>query len=79
MVAQAPMRELVSALNREQLIDRILLLNPTACPAFLSTFTPNDLTHYLEHLHAAQEPRGRESRWIRRAETPAISKYEVAL
>ncbi len=79
MVAQAPMREMVCALNREQLIDRILLLNPTACPTFLSTFAPNDLTHYLEHLSVAQEPRGRGARWIRRAETPAISKYEVAL
>lgn len=79
MVAQAPLSEIASALSREQLIDRILMLNPTATPAFLGEFTENDLTHYLEHLTCAQEPRGREARWVRTGGTPAISMYEAAL
>lgn len=79
MVAQAPICEMLSALSREQLIDRILMLNPTASPSFLGGFSPNDLTHYLEHLTVAQEPRGREARWVRTNTSPAICKYEVSL
>ena len=64
------MPEPMLPLRREQLIDRIVVMNPTACPMFLSRFNESRLEEYLDHLQAASEPRG--SRWVRQASSPAI-------
>ncbi len=58
--------------SREQVIDWILTLNPTASRAFLDRFEARPLAMYLDHLMAAQSPRGRSARWVRPNETPAI-------
>ena len=63
------------ALRREQLVDRIVNFNPSACPLFLMRFNENRLEEYLSHLQAASEPRG--SRWVRPASTPAIVWHEA--
>lgn len=65
-------------LTREQLIDRILALNGTATAEFLARFTGPALTAYLEHLICAQTPRGRQSGWTRRGDSPAIVSFETA-
>lgn len=59
-------------LGREQIIDRIMGLNPTAPLPFLQRFSDSGLRDYLDHLSLAQSPRGRDSSWVRRNETPAI-------
>lgn len=59
-------------LTREQVIDRILAINPTAAPDFLNRFGAEHLRLYLDHLVSAQQPRGRDARWVRPRETPAI-------
>jgi len=58
--------------SREQVIDWILTLNPSASRAFLERFEARPLAMYLDHLMAAQSPRGRTARWVRPDETPAI-------
>lgn len=62
------------ALRRDQLVDRIVGLNPTANPSFLLRFPEDRLEEYLNHLQIAAEPRG--SRWVRSASTPAIVWHE---
>jgi hypothetical protein len=59
-------------LTREQLFERIMSLNPTATVGFLSEFDEEPLRNYLDHLLAAQEPRGRGARWSRPGDAPAI-------
>lgn len=54
-----------SGLNHEQLVDRIIALNPSASPVFLARFDELALEQYLNHLSLAAAPRGRETRWIR--------------
>lgn len=61
-----------SGLTTAQLIDRIVTLNPSATSEFLSQFSARSLGRYLAHLTAAQEPRGREARWTRPGDSPAI-------
>lgn len=58
-------------LSKDQLIDQILSLNPSAEPDWLSQFRIDALESYLRHLHFMQEPR-RRSRWVRPGDTPAI-------
>lgn len=65
-------------LSGEQVIDRILELNPTASPAFLGQFDAESLRTYLEHLLSARQPRGERSRWVRPAGTRAICSSERA-
>jgi len=60
------------ALHRNQIIERILRLNPTASVQFLDSFGPNALSAYLDHLDSADQPRGSGSRWTRTCDTPAI-------
>ncbi len=62
-----------SRLTREQVVDRILSLNPTASREYLSQFRDEALGRYLDHLTAASEPRGRAARWIRPGDSPAIT------
>ncbi len=54
-----------AALTREQLVDRILVLNPTASVDFLDSFTEDGLRAYFSRLQHAHRPRGRASVWTR--------------
>lgn len=59
-------------LTRCQIIDRIMKVNSSATELFLSQFDDDQLRSYLDHLTVANGRRGREARWERRGETPAI-------
>ncbi len=61
-----------SRLTREQVVDRIISINPTATTAFLERFSEQKLEKYLDHLVAASGPRGGQSRWMRPGDAPAI-------
>lgn len=69
---QSPAPRLRVPGNREAAITRIIDLNPSATAEFLSQFSTEQLGLYLEHLLSVQGPRGRESGWTRRGDTPAI-------
>jgi len=62
-----------SRLTREQVVDRIISINPTATTAFLDRFSEQKLEKYLDHLVAASGPRGGQSRWLRPGDAPAIT------
>lgn len=59
--------------TQEDLIDRIRLYNPSATARFLARFDREELQMYLQHLMATSVPRGRDARWERPHETPAIT------
>jgi len=59
-------------LNREQLLDRIQTINPTARNDYLVQFRPEALSLYLDHLMNAASPRRAENAWERPGDTPAI-------
>lgn len=59
-------------LSREQLLDRIQSINPTAKPEYLVQFRPEALSLYLDHLLHAASPRRTEHSWERPGDTPAI-------
>ncbi|MBX3377170.1 MAG: hypothetical protein KF678_09240 [Phycisphaeraceae bacterium] len=61
-----------SRLTREQVVDRIITINPTATTSFLSGFSEDSLGRYLDHLVATSGPRGRHARWLRPGDSPAI-------
>jgi hypothetical protein len=63
---------LSSRLTREQVVDRIITINPTATVSFLERFNSRSLGMYLDHLVSASRPRGRGARWLRPGDTPAI-------
>lgn len=65
-----------SRLSHPQILERILAINPAANMRYLSTFRPDMLVDYLDHLIATSQPRGREARWQRRGDTPAILMRE---
>lgn len=62
-----------SRLTREQLLDRIMTLNPSATSEFLARFGDEDLDEYLRRLSRARGPRGRDEGWVRRSGEPGIS------
>lgn len=66
----------VAGLSREQLLDRIMDVNPTASPEFLGRFDDAALCVYLERLSWARQPRGPQARWVHRSETPAVLAHE---
>jgi hypothetical protein len=66
-----------AALTREQLMDRILLLNPTAEVGFLVDFSEGELRDYFGRLQHAHKPRGRASIWQRPDGEPAIACWEA--
>lgn len=77
MLNAAPTIETASSdlsclLTEPQLVERILALNPSATEEYLQGFDRNALSIYLRHLLAALEPRGRQARWVRPGDTPAI-------
>ena len=57
-------------LTREQVVSRIMSLNPTAGADYLQRFGRAPLSDYLDRLSAAKSPRG--SAWISRGIEPAI-------
>jgi len=59
-------------LTREQVVTRIIEINPTATRQFLDQFGKEALGRYLNHLVSASEPRGREAVWERPGDSPAI-------
>ncbi len=59
-------------LTRGQAIEQVRALNPSASVAFLEMFETPALVTYLEHLLAAQEPRGALACWSRPGDSPAI-------
>ena len=59
-------------LSKAQIIDAIQQRNRSARREWLDMFATSALRRYLDHLQLTLEPRGRNSRWIRAAETPAI-------
>ena len=60
------------SMSREQVVDQILSLNPSASSTFLDQFEARELGMYLRHLLSAQEPRGPMARWRRPNDAPAI-------
>lgn len=72
---RAPAARTQPDLTREQAIEQIRALNPSATVAFLNMFEAPALLTYLEHLLAAQEPRGRAARWERPGGSPAITAW----
>ena len=58
-------------LTKNQVIDAICRLNPTAPMNWLAGFELTALRHYYEHLLITLEPRGSRG-WIRHEETPAV-------
>jgi hypothetical protein len=67
---------LSSRLTREQVVDRIITITPTATASFLDRFNDRSLGMYLDHLVAASRPRGRGARWLRPGDSPAILARE---
>lgn len=65
-----------SRLTREQVVNRIIHINPTATAHFLARFTDDSLGQYLAHLMAASGPRGAHSVWLRPGDSPAILARE---
>jgi hypothetical protein len=66
-----------SRLTREQVVDRIITINPTATQQFLARFKNESLEKYLDHLVVASGPRGGHSRWLRPGDSPAILTIET--
>lgn len=56
-------------LTREQVVDRIITINPTATADFLNRFRDQSLELYLERLSTTMR---RGASWVRQEETPAI-------
>ena len=59
-------------LSRAQVVDQILSINPSAGRGFLEQFGEERLGDYLDRLIRIRSPRGGESRFVRRGDTPAI-------
>lgn len=70
--------ETSECLTRSQVMDRIIRINTTATELYLSQFGDDALRTYLDHLTTACGRRGRETRWERRAESPAVVGGVVA-
>ncbi len=63
-------------MNKEQLINLILLRNPGTTPQWLESFSCDMLAGYLAHLDTLDSPRG--TVWQRPGDSPAILEYESA-
>ncbi len=61
-----------ATLSIEQVVDQIISINRSATVEYLSQFKRESLDKYLDHLLSSQQPRGRESRWDRPGDAPAI-------
>lgn len=63
-------------LTREKLIAGILEINTSVSVEFLNSFDECQLRRYLEHLQMHDGPRGRDTRWCREPQEPAIDSRE---
>lgn len=61
-----------AALTREQVVDEIISVNPSATANFLSQFDDTLLSKYLDHLRFTERPRCGKSAWDRPGDAPAI-------
>ena len=61
-----------AALSREQLVDEIISINPSATAKFLAQFDDGLLGKYLDHLRFTQQPRCGKTPWDRPGDAPAI-------
>jgi hypothetical protein len=59
-------------LSREQVVSQIISINRSATAQYLDQFEQESLDTYLDHLISAQQPRGRNARWDRPGDTPAM-------
>ena len=59
-------------MSKLQIIEAIRHCNRTADQDFLISFDERALSSYLERLTTIKDRRGRDSRWVRRGDTPAI-------
>lgn len=59
----------IERLEREEVIEAILELNPGSTRSWLDEFSTEELRSYLAHLDHALQPRGRS--WPRPAGVPA--------
>lgn len=57
---------------KPKVIEAIQLINPSAKRDWLDSFRTRSLRRYLDRLELTRGPRGRDSTWVRRHETPAI-------
>ena len=69
----------IEGLTHGQVVERIMRMNNSATLEFLAPFTTPMLRDYMDHLVTSLEPRGRNSRWARRADSPAILSSESSL
>lgn len=65
-------REQPDPIARLRIVDEIVTVNPAATREFLAQFSTDRLRDYLDHLRSTDLPRGANSRWIRRGDSPAI-------
>ena len=66
------------SMTREQVLDRIITINPTASRSFLDSFERDSLGTYLKRLQHATAPRGPKSRpWQRTGGAAAISAWRI--
>lgn len=61
-----------AALSRDQVLDEIISINPSATADFLTQFADDLLKKYLDHLLYTQGPRDGSSPWDRPNDAPAI-------
>lgn len=61
-----------AALTREQVVDEIISVNPSATANFLAQFDDQLLSKYLDHLRFTAQPRNGKSSWDRPGDAPAI-------
>lgn len=66
----------VDRLTREQVIDEIIEINPSAKADFLDDFRDARLRLYLTRLRRTSMSRGIEAIWERPADSPAIVSRE---
>jgi len=69
-------------MTKRQIIDDIIVSNPTAPPEFLAQFNQNDLLQYLRHLEVVKTPSltGDASRYGQYFPTPpAAPAYELSV
>ena len=69
----------VARLTREQVIDEIITHNPSAGAEFLDGFSEPRLRIYLTRLRSPRRGRGRDTRWLRPGDSPAIVARERLL
>ncbi|HHN79132.1 MAG TPA: hypothetical protein ENK11_10750 [Phycisphaerales bacterium] len=63
-------------LSRQQVIDEIITINPSATAEFLDSFSGDRLRVYLTRLRGIRRGRGRDARWVRLNDSPAITAHE---